>query len=297
MIALKNTGLRLVALLILQALWLQASHSQSPGNPKFNQEFSKQESIYWSEGDLVPEGYTIDRSLLNYTDALSSGFDRTLANLSPKDRWLDIGAGKGQAILDYYTENYDQTHPEGRERRGKKAQAIAISIEDRRTPAWQRSAASLGANQIQYFFNRRLREYSLVELGQFQVISDVIGGFSYTRNLSLFVENVLGFLELNGSFYTVLQDVHSENGTNQPYYAKAPFLTEIANADASEVKVCSWLKKITCVEVTCEFKTGWKPPIEAFRMRKVCNDVKVPALLPIHYEAGTPPERRFQTTN
>ncbi len=293
----KITGWRIVVLLVLHAVWLEASLAADPGSPKFNEEFSKQESIYWSDGERVPGGYTIDRSLLNYTDALSSEFDRTLANLGPKDRWLDIGAGMGQAILDYYHPNYDLTHVEGRARRGKKAQAVAISIEDRRTPLWQQNAAILEAQQILYLFNKRLREYSLAELGQFQLITDVIGGFSYTENLSLFVEKVLGFLALNGRFYTVLQDVHSEEGSNKPYYAKAPFLTEISTADRSEVKVCSWLKSVTCVEVTCEFKTGWKPPIEAFRIRKICNDVTVPALLPTHYESGTPPERRFQLKN
>lgn len=207
---------------------------------------------------------------------------------------MDIGAGMGQAILDYCTAVYDLTHPE---RRGKKAQAVAMSIEDRRTPAWHQAAASLGENQLQYLFNRRLREYSLEELGQFQVITDFIGGFSYTENLSLFVEKVLAFLGINGSFYTVLQDVHFEDGSNKPYYTGAPFLTEIAKADGSEVKVCSWLKSIACVEVTCELRTGWKPPIEVYRIHKVCNNVTVPALVPTHYEAGTPPERRFELRN
>ena len=292
-----NIGIRIVVLLILQTLWLEPSHSQNPGSPKFYEEVSKQESILYSEGARVTEGYTIDRSLAVYTEGLSSEFDRALANLGPKDRWLDIGAGQGQAILDYYTPDYDLIHPEGQERRGEKAQAVAISIEDRRTPVWRQNAASLGANRIQYFFNRRLREYSLEELGQFQVITDVIGGFSYTELLSLFVEKVLGFLELKGSFFTVLQDVHLEDGTNQPYYAGSPFLTEIANADGSEVKVCSWLKRITCVEVTCESRAEWQPPIEAFRIHKVCDDVKVPALVLINYVAGTPPERRFQLGN
>jgi len=294
MTALKNTGIRLAALLILQTPWLETSHSQVPANPAFSEEISKQESIYQSKGEQVPDGYSIDRSLADYAHALPSEFDSALAKLGPEDRWLDIGAGTGQAILDYYTPDYDLTHREGWERRGRKAQAVAASIEDRRTPRWQQDAASLGAGKIEYIFNRRLEEYSLDELGKFQVITDVIGGFSYTDDLSLFVEKTLGFLDLYGSFFTLLQDVRSEDGTNRPHYAGAPFLTEIANAEGSEVSVCAWLKSITCVQVSCEFKASWKPPIEVFRIRKVCNDVSVPALVPLHYVAGTPPERRFQ---
>lgn len=293
----KNTGIRIVVLFILQTLWLQTSHSADQNSPQFKEEVSKQESIYQSQGEQVPEGYVIDRALLSYTHTLSSEFDRSLANLGPKDRWLDIGAGQGLAILDYYAPSYDALHLQGLEQRGKKAQAIAISIEDRRTIHWHQTAANLEAKQIQYLFGRRLREYSLEELGQFQLITDVIGGFSYTQYLSLFMEKALGFLELNGSFYTLLQDVRSEDGTNRPYYADARFLTEIANADGSEVRVCSWLKNITCVDVTCELKASWQPPIEVYRIRKVCNNVTVPTLVPIHYEAGTPPERRYQLRN
>ena len=142
-----------------------------------------------------------------------------------------------------------------------------------------------------------MREYSLEELGQFQLITDVIGGFSYTENLSLFVEKVLGFLELNGSFYTVLQDVRSEAGTNRPHYEDSPFLTEIANADGSEVRVCSWLKSITCVQVGCELNTEMQRPVELYRIQKVCNDVTVPPLVSVSYQAGTPPPRRFQLRN
>lgn len=292
-----NTGLRILAFLTLQTLWLGLSYAASSVNPKLNEEVAKQEAIYRSEGERVPDGYTVDRSLANYTDALCAGFDDALARLGPNDRWLDIGAGKGQAMLDYYATEYDAASPEGRAWRGKKAQAVAMSIEDRRTPDWQRTAARLEENQLRYLFNRRLREYSSAELGRFKMITDVIGGFSYSVDLSLFMEKALALLELNGSIYTVLQDVHSEEGTNQPYYPKAPFLTEIAKADGSEVKVCSWLKSIACVQVTCEFKKSWKPPVEAFHVRKVCNDTRVPALASVHYEAGTPPERRFRLGN
>jgi hypothetical protein len=294
MIALKDTGIRSAVLLVLLTLWSGTSHSQHPGRPAMDEEVSKQEALYQGPGEKLPEGYVVDRSLLAYASILSAEFDRSLASLGPTDRWLDIGAGAGRAILDYYTPRYDSMHLEGRERRGKKAQAVAISIEDRRTPHWHKTAASLEADKVRYLFGKRLRQYSQEELGKFQLITDVIGGFSYTQNLSLFMENVLGYLELNGSFYTLLLDVLPDNGTIRTHYPETLFLTEIAGADGSDVRVCTWLKSIACVEVTCESRTESKRPIELYRIRKVCNSVAVPALSSLQFVAGTPPQRRFQ---
>lgn len=282
-----------MAALVLLALWVGTSHSASPSS-LFEEETSKQSAIYQSRGHDVPKGYVIDRSLLSYTFTLPAEFNRSLAALGSQDRWLDIGAGEGRAVLDYCTSKYDVLRPQGSERRGGKAKAIAMSIEDRRTIHWHQTAAGLEANQVQYLFGRRLREYSSEELGRFQIITDVLGGFSYTRDLSLFMRKTLSILELNGNFYTLLQDVRSEKGVNRPYYPDASFLTEISNADASDVSICSWLKSIACVEVTCELKADRTPPIERYRIRKVCNDVAVPPLVPTHFEAGTPPERRFE---
>lgn len=293
----KNAGSCAALLLVLPIVFLAASPAAEPGNATFKEEISKQESIYRSAGEQTTEGYTVNRALPVYADALPSGFDGALARLGPTDRWLDIGAGEGQAILDYYTPGYDLTHPQGREQRGAKAQAVAMSIEDRRTPRWNQTAARLEPNKIQYLFEKRLREYSPEELGQFQIITDVIGGFSYTANISDFMERVLGLLQLNGTFFTALQDVQWEDGKNQPHYAGARFLTEIENPDGSPMKMCTWLKRIVCAEVTCETKPEWQPPLESFRIRKTCNKVQVPPLTPVHYQAGTPPERRFKLAN
>jgi hypothetical protein len=285
--------MRILALLLVQALCVTVTRAQPPAEPEFSDEIAKQSDIYQSKGDAMPEGYVIGRSLLSYQFILSPDFKAALANLGPRDRWLDIGAGEGRAILDYRTSKYDVVM-KGAGNGGGKAQAVAISIEDRRTDQWHQTAASLAGNQIQYHFGRRLREYSAVELGRFQVITDVLGAFSYTRYLSTFMEKALGFLEVNGSLHTLLQDVQSEKGTNKPHYPGSPYLTEIVNADGSNVGVCAWLKSISCVEVTCELKSAWTPPVEVYRVRKTCDAVQVPALSPVHFEAGTPPERRFQ---
>jgi hypothetical protein len=258
------------------------------------EELEKQRGIYGTKGTAVPSGYVIDRSLLSYTYALSEPFNRALAGLGPNDRWLDIGAGEGHAILDYCTAKYDALHDRYGEAPEKKARAVAISIEDRRTERWHTTAASVDPGQIQYLFGKTLREYAPQELGRFQVITDVMGGFSYSNQLSVFMERALSLLEVNGSFHTVLADVHSESGRNKPHYEGSPYLTEISTRDGAEVKVCSWLKRIACVEVTCEFKPNWTPPIEVYHIRKTCEDVKVPALLPVHYTAGTPPERGYR---
>ena len=293
----RSAKFSMVAVLVLQACWTSASHSQTPGSPISRGEISKQEAIYQSRGDAVPEGYVVNRSLSSYLYALPAGLDRSLADLGPADRWLDIGAGEGRAILDYCTSKYDGTLMQGLGEPGRKAKAVAMSIEDRRTPQWHQAAASLEANQIQYLFGKRLRDYSVEELGKFKVITDVVGGFSYAQDLALFMEKTLSFLDVGGSFFTLLQDVRSENGTNAPHYPGASYLTEIVKADGSDVSMCAWLKSISCVEVTCELKPKWTPPIEVYRISKVCNEVNVPGLAPIHFEAGTPPERRYRLTS
>lgn len=291
MFRLTSTGMPLMALLVLQALSLTPSRSEGPPGPQLHEEVAKQEGIYRSQGESIPSGYITGRGLGSYTQLLPSGFDAALRRLGPADRWLDIGAGSGQAILDYCAPEYGRSRDNKRARPGGKARAVALSIEDRRTDLWRQRAAILESNQIQYLFGKRLRDYSREELGKFQMITDVYGGFSYTADLSLFMEKVIGFLDLKGSFYTLLQSVHLEDGKERP---QTWFLTELADAAGRDVTVCSWLKSITCVKVSCESKSSWETPTELIHIRKVCNNVSVPALKPLSYEAGTPPGRRFQ---
>jgi SAM-dependent methyltransferase len=277
-----------------EALVVQTSRAAEPRT--FRDEASKQQEIYDSGGRKVPEGYVIGRSLLSYAFTLSPGFRQSLASLGAQDRWLDIGAGEGNAVLDYRTSKYDVLLREWNPGGGK-AQVVAVSIEDRRTPRWHEAAATLGDEQIRYLHGRRLREYSAEELGRFQLITDVLGAFSYTRYPSVFMAKALSALDVNGTFYTLLQDVQPEGRKMRPFYAGSPFLTEIVKSDGSEMTVCSWLKSIGCVEVTCEAKAGSTPPVEMYRIHKVCSGVTVPPLEMTHFEAGTPPERRFRSTS
>ena len=284
------SGRAVVALLVAGLLYSTPVNSQSQGGARFDDAAARQADIYNSRGSNMPDGYVIDRSLLSYAVVLPEGFRRDLANLGPEDRWLDIGAGEGRAILDYETAKYDvMLKP-----RAGKAKGVAMSIEDRRTPRWHQTAAALEPGRISYLSGRRFREYSAAELGVFQLATDVLGAFSYTRYLSSFMEQALALLPVDGALYTVLQDVRSEAGTNEPFYPGASFLTEIVKGDGAELKVCAWLKSIGCVQVTCEHRAQSFPPVEVYGVKKTCGEVTVPPLELVHYQAGTPPERRFR---
>ena len=284
-------GRCLAFLIVLQALGLGACSTQGPVQPRFDEEIAKQEKIYRSKGAEVPSGYVISRGLSDYAELLPSGFCDTLGRLRSSDRWLDIGAGEGQAILDYY-EPEDASAPAGNCARPRgQVSAVAMSIEDRRTSKWKQQADNLGDSHIRYLFGKSLRNYSYEELGKFQIITDVYGGFSYTQDLSLFMEKVLSLLETGGVFYTLVQSVHLENAKDKP---STWYLTNLVDPAGRDVKVCSWLKKTTCVKVTCDSKSEWETPTELISIRKVCSDVTVPRTQLLKFEAGNPPGRRFQ---
>jgi SAM-dependent methyltransferase len=211
--------------------------------------------------------------------------------LGSSDRWLDIGAGQGQAILDYYALENDAAPAQKCGRSAARAVVVALSIEDRRTDKWQKQAAISG-DRLRYLTGKRLRQYSAEELGKFQIITDVYGGFSYTEDLSGFLERVLTLLETGSVFYSLMPGVRLEDGKDK--LLGTWYLTELENAIGRPEKVCSWLKKTACVQVTCESKSDWERPTELINIRKVCSNVSVTPMKLLEYNAGTPPTRRFQ---
>ena len=285
------TGPAILIVILLQVLGLGVGWPQEPTPPQIDEEIAKQEKIYRSRGADVPGGYITNRGLSDYLELLPSGFCDALGTLGNSDRWLDIGAGAGQAILDYNAPENEAAPGQRCAGAGGKVRAVAMSIEDRRTDTWQQQAASLGDDRLRYLSGKRLRDYSPEELGKFQIITDVFGGFSYTEDLPQFVDKVLSLLEVGGGFYTLVQSVHLEDGKDKP---TTWYLTELEDAAGRPEKVCSWLKQTACVQVTCESKSEWKRPTELINIRKVCSDVSVPRLKLWEFEAGYPPARRFQ---
>jgi hypothetical protein len=289
----RSTLAATIAAFALHAPLQAAAQTPAPAIPGFQEEAAKQNAIYQRRDREHLDSYVIGRTLSAYVNALPEAFGASLARLKPGDRWLDIGAGEGQAVLDYCAPAYDTAVDVPMALPGT-ARVVAMSIEDRRTTRWHDAERSLGTSRIRYLHGRPLGEYADEELGRFQVITDMIGGFSYTPDLFGFTKKTLAILTTGGSFFTVLQDVQAEDGSNKPFYAGEPFLTRIVDSDGADIGICAWLKRIECAKVTCQLRPRWKPPIEIYHIEKTCDDVRIPELVPVHYKAGTPPERRFR---
>ena len=287
--------LAILLVIVLQMQNPKVGWPQEPAPPRLDGEFAKQEKIYSSRGTAVPGGYVTNRGLSDYKELLTSDFCDALSRLGSSDRWLDIGAGEGQAMLDYYALDDGTTSTPTPTpkcvRSWARARAVAMSIEDRQTDKWRQQAAIFGADRLHYVSGKRLRSYSGEELGKFQIITDVFGGFSYTEDLSVFLGKVLSLLDTGGSFYTMVQSVHLESGKDKP---RPWYLTELVDGAGRDVKVCSWLKQTTCVKVTCESKSDWDQPTELINIQKICSDISVPSTKLVKFEAGNPPGRKFQ---
>src|SRR5512147_1253953 len=159
----KIAAAQLAVVIFMAVQSLGAGWAQEPVQPRIDEETAKQEKIYQRQG---ARSYTANRGLTSYAEVLPTGFCDALGRLGSSDRWLDIGAGEGQAILDYYAPQGDAP-PEKCGGSGPKARAVAISIEDRRTDKWKQQAASLGDHRLRYLSGKRLGQYSLEELGTF----------------------------------------------------------------------------------------------------------------------------------
>ena len=133
--------LSVLIVIVLKAQGPGAGWPQELAEPRLDEEIAKQEKIFQRRGADVPRDYVTNRGLSDYAELLPTGFCDALGRLGSPDRWLDIGAGAGQAILDYYAPEGDAPSSEKCARAGDRSRAVAMSIENRQTDKWRQQAA------------------------------------------------------------------------------------------------------------------------------------------------------------
>lgn len=205
---------------------------------------------------LLENDFRITAGLGDYRSAFGSGFSQKIAELGKEERWLDGGAGVGQAIADYYEE-------------GGLAKTTAIGFEKPEHETTEDLEKRKG--QFNYlsgkFFSEFDEERELeTRETKLSVITDYNGILSYTRTLSQDLQKYLNNLKVGGTLYTF-------------------FYATINNGAVTEFE---WLNRIEGVTVT-QTKGG-------FQIVKDEAVVEVPELTLVkheHTKTANIPNRSF----
>lgn len=246
--------------------------------------------------------YEFGRSFSDYVDLLSPS-QATLQNRRPfydvacslgtQQRWLDVGAGAGVAITDYFLRPI-QDH------RGKKtlyqcsgyqyAEVVGITVEDQKNEHMKQIISSIGS-KIKFFTGKYFEDFLPEELGTFDLISDVYGAVAYSPKLDVVLRKAGNLLRANGYFMTLLEpkeDRRTNNPDKKEIYEDKGSL-QIFSRQNQYITLNDWFGNFRCLKLI--------EPINEDRpviiLKKVCDDVYVPDLILEKIFDGSPPVRQY----
>jgi len=137
--------------------------------------------------DLVKRNdFETGRKLVDYYGILHQDFKASLQSLYYDQAWLDLGAGRARAQLDYLNSFHDLA---------KAAQLTAVTYKSSRW--FWRSTNQRKLKIIEGAFEN----FDVQSSTKYKLITDVFGVVSYTLNLHRTLQNVFDLLEVNGEFY------------------------------------------------------------------------------------------------
>jgi SAM-dependent methyltransferase len=229
-----------------------------------------------NEATILRSDYIHSRTLSrqeSYDDLLDSAFEGAIYRngRNAKDRWLDLGAGEGMALMDYlYTVTGFMS-------------VVGITIEsDPRYDAFRAQTVKDYGERFVFYKDKKFEDesYSVQTLGQFAVITDVYGAFSYSDKLSLVMQKIGDLLTEKGEFFSVAED--------RKY--------KIVDPSGHEYKIEDWLNAITCmrwIPPSPPRKDAMSRPAYTIHMVKFCSEVKVPPLKLLDFRDDSPPWRTY----
>ena len=156
---------------------------------------------------MLSDPHSIDyRHLLNqggltpsYQGSLSRNFVSFLRDIGPGGRWLDVGAGRARAMLQYLQ---DARFP-------IKAQLTAVVL-DHPANSYVPDIRRIDPT-FRYFEGQRFEDIEQSELGRFEVITDVFGPGSVAPDAYRVIMHELNVLEVGtGVLFLNLQDERTE---------------------------------------------------------------------------------------
>ena len=206
-------------------------------------------------------GFRVSRNLDEYEKMFGADFLIRLVNFGRTNAWIDMGAGQGEAQLQYL-------------RQGGMATTKAIAFE---RPFKLRQT---DPEHFQFLSGRFLENIPDAEIGHADLITDVYGVLSYTPQLGLALAKYFRFLKVGGALY-----VHHDLSK-----------IVIVLGDGRELFLPEWLRTLPGLSVE---KVGPSADGEGWNSFRVVHGpgvIELPELELVSSVDGWPPQRIFRVT-
>ena len=249
----------LFSLVLLLAIRTSADDSCLVNKIKENLE------VIQSNGTAIrPSGFEVRRNLDQYKNAFGLRFSAHLNDLVKGDVWIDLGAGSGDALLDFLG-----AHPN----QGVKTVGVAWVKPPPSNATYAKAEThfeSTGA--FKFLQGGRLEEIPRAELPQSQVITDLMGPMAYTHDLPLILRLELSLLKDEKSALFITVD--SRTSIETPQGART---------------LSEWISSIKGLTVSTSQNHGFT----VLEIHKLEPEPSIPELSLKHLQPGMPPVRVF----
>lgn len=243
--------------------------------------------------------YTVSRNLDSYMVAFSP-IDREhecegacevlgpeLKKLTGSQHWIDVGAGKAIAAMEYI-ENKPVRHDEGWKYYSGSdhpARVTAITVERLETPELRGVLSHYGPGRFRYLSGKYIEDYSVSELGQADLITDVYGAVAYSPHIDAVFAKFGELLKKGGKVYTLVRKIED----HYEYFTVDPNVFIIVGSNNEKIPVEKWLRAIKGFTLLPHSKGA-----ETIILQKISDQVVVPPLELIEHKDGYPPMRKYR---
>lgn len=201
--------------------------------------------------------FTTSRDLFEYQHTLHEGFKQSLANLRADQHWVDLGAGKANAQVDYLKSIQDL-------RQAPQTTAVAYKLDRWFSPPkfGGKLAVKEGAFETQ----------DTASWKKADLVTDVFGVLSYSSDMHTSLQKVFDMMNVGGELY-----VYANNyATSFVSYAQG----------RKAFSMIDFLSSVEGLKVEGRFGT--------FKVTKEKEDIVIPRLELRGYKDDAPPIRSFE---
>ncbi|WP_063205253.1 hypothetical protein [Bdellovibrio bacteriovorus] len=198
--------------------------------------------------------FATSRDLWEYKYMLHKDFSVSLSRLTPSQHWVDLGAGKANAQIDYLKSFSNSSS-------AASATAVAFKLD-----RWFSPPKFDGKLQIREgaFESQNTSQWKKADL-----VTDVFGVVSYTHDLHTSLQKTFDLMNVGGEFY-----IHATN-----------FATSIRTPERN-LTITDFLESIDGLKVEGRFGT--------IKVTKLKENVQIPRLRLIKFKDDAPPSRSFE---